>query len=505
MGLLQRIKKATGYVVGGAAHEAAENSRRLKGWPTTNQQLNSMISSSGNTLLPRSRHLVNTNGYAINAKESFAANLVGSGIKPSSLIKQRQLRESIHAEFKRWIAHADAAGTNNFYGLQEVIAGAIFDAGEIFVRLRDRRPTAGITVPLQLQMIEAEQLDPTFNVRLANGNTVRCGIEFNRSGQRVAYHFFRKHPGDTTFVSSSTDRVRVSASNVLHIYRVERPGQIRGIPRTLRALTDLFHLDMYDEAELDRKKVAALFAGFITRPDNEESFANESDPDEDGIASANWRPGMMQMLLPGEEVKFSDPADVGGAYELFQYRTLLRVSSALGIPYSSLSNDMLKANYSNTRAALIEFRRRIAPLQQNVMVHQFCRPVWTRFVEQAVLAGALKGDAELIAEQVKWITPKWEWVDPLKDRQAEKLAVECGFKSRSDVVEAEGYDPEEMDGRIAADKQREESLGLDFPPPSSGSDEETEPIDLQREPEDVDENDDDQPEDTDDFIRRIAP
>ena len=61
---------------------------------------------------------------------------------------------------------------------------------------------------------------------------------------------------------------------------------------------------------------------------------------------------------------------------------------------------------------------------------------------------------------VKWIPPKWDWVDPLKDRKAEIEAIEAGLKSRSDVIESEGYDAEEVDRRIAADHAREEELGL---------------------------------------------
>jgi hypothetical protein len=38
----------------------------------------------------------------------------------------------------------------------------------------------------------------------------------------------------------------------------------------------------------------------------------------------------MQLLLPGEDIKFSDPADVGGSYEAFQYRTLLACCAAMG-------------------------------------------------------------------------------------------------------------------------------------------------------------------------------
>ena len=48
----------------------------------------------------------------------------------------------------------------------------------------------------------------------------------------------------------------------------------------------------------------------------------------------------MQVLLPGEDVKFSSPADVGGGYEAFQYRTLLAVSASLGLPYHLVTGDV---------------------------------------------------------------------------------------------------------------------------------------------------------------------
>ena len=65
-------------------------------------------------------------------------------------------------------------------------------------------------------------------------------------------------------------------------------------------------------------------------------------------------------------------------------------------------------------------------------------------------------------QRIKWIPPKWDWIDPLKDRQAEKLAVDSGFKSRSDVIEAEGYDPEEVDARIKQDQARAAAEGITF-------------------------------------------
>jgi capsid protein len=48
--------------------------------------------------------------------------------------------------------------------------------------------------------------------------------------------------------------------------------------------------------------------------------------------------------------------------------------------------------------------------------------------------------------------------------------IPCNLKSRSDVIESEGYDAEEMDRRIAADHAREEELGLKFGRPAGASD-----------------------------------
>jgi capsid protein len=55
---------------------------------------------------------------------------------------------------------------------------------------------------------------------------------------------------------------------------------------------------------------------------------------------------------------------------------------------------------------------------------------------------------------VNWIPPRWDWVDPLKDIQAQVLAMEAGIISRRKVVEATGYDVEEIDRENAADAPR---------------------------------------------------
>jgi len=446
--------------------EGAMSRRRLRGWQPPLENINSLVASGGPRLLARSRELVVTNGYAANACESYAANLVGDGIKPSSLIEDGELRDKIQRLWLAWTDQADADGLTDFYGLQAMIAREMFVAGECFVRIRPRRAEDGLLVPMQLQLLQSEML-PFEKVETApSGNRIRCGIEFDLIGRRVAYHFRRRHPGDSTdqgpFMGNPVipETTRVPAEDVLHIYRPIDAGQIRGLPHVAPAMVRLFLLDQYDDAELDRKKTAAMFAGFITKNAPEEALMGEVEDEGTGIGIASLEPGTLQVLLPGEDIKFSSPADVGGGYEAFQYRTLLAISASLGLPYHLVTGDVRQANYSSLRAELVEFRRRIGQLQHGVLAHQFCRPVWIRWLETAALSGALDLPDMAKAKPVHWIPPRWDWVDPLKDIQAQLLGINAGLMSRRKAVEATGYDIEEIDRENAADAERAANLGL---------------------------------------------
>jgi len=469
---LSRWRRRVGALLGG--FEAGEASRRLRHFQPSRAHLNTLIAAAGADITARARWLVRNNGYANNAIESWAGNVVGTGIKPSSLISDSALKAEVQRLWLDWTDESDAEGFTDFYGQQRRAAREVFIAGEVFLRFRPRRPEDGLVVPLQIQMLPSEMLPLHRNERGANGTIIRQGIEFDRIGRRVAYHFLRRHPGDVTDPGLAGETVRVPASEVIHVIDPVDAGQLRGISRFAPGIVKLFLLDQYDDAELDRKKVAAMHALFITTPAPAEPFDVAESDGADGERTMDLQPGQVVMLEPGEEIQTSAPADVGQTYEPFQYRTLLQVSAALGIPYAYLSNDMLKANYSNSRLALLEFRRRIEAYQHAVMVWQICRRVWARWMDVAVLSGALAiPDYERHRRGYlgcAWLPPRWDWVDPLKDARAEIEQIEAGLKSRTQALAERGYDAEQVDagdrrsasGQIAADRAREQRLGLVF-------------------------------------------
>jgi len=467
MGLFHTLQRAFVAPKRRGYSESAGMGRRLIGWQPTEASINTLLASDADIIRARARDMVRKNTYAANAVDAIVANCIGTGIKPLSKVQDEEFHEAVQQLWTDWSDEADADNRVDFYGLQALACRSVIEGGECLIRFRPRRIEDGLSVPLQLQILEAEHLDGSKTHTLANGNVVRSGIEFNAIGQRVAYYLYREHPGESS-LKSSGESIRTPANSVLHLYKPLRPGQIRGESWLGKILVKLNELDQYDDAELVRKKTAAMFAGFITKLDPEGQFMGEGDADETGVSFGGLEPGTMQVLEPGEDVRFSDPSDVGGTYEAFMRQQLRSIAIGMGITYEQLTGDLTGVNYSSIRAGLIEFRRRCEMLQHQVVVFQMCRPIWKIWMEQAVLANALPVKIREFRKnprtylRAKWIPQGWDWVDPEKDMRAVIAAIRAGLISRSEAVSELGYDAEEIDREIARDNARADDLGLVF-------------------------------------------
>lgn len=58
----------------------------------------------------------------------------------------------------------------------------------------------------------------------------------------------------------------------------------------------------------------------------------------------------MQLLDPGEDIKFSELSDVCGSYEAFMMQQLRSIAIVIGITYEQLIGDLTNVNYSSIRA-----------------------------------------------------------------------------------------------------------------------------------------------------------
>jgi len=443
------------------AFDAAGGGRRWESAKTVDG-LNAAILAGATTAARRAGWYARNNPWVAAAVDSLVGNVVGAGIKPQSAHPDRAVREALQALWLRWTDHADAGGLADLYGLQAMAVRAMIESGEDFARLKVVSDAPSGIVPLRLDLLDREQVPPDLHRDIGGGARIRAGIEFDSTGMRVAYHVRASRPGDP-LAPLRLEPVRVPAADFLHLFKPLVAGQLRGITWLAPVLLRLHELDQFEDAALVKAKVAALFTGFITDPDG--TVGGLSGSNSSGVLQVGMEPGSLIPLPPGADIRFSNPTE-HDAYAPFVKNHLRAVAAGLGLPYELVSGDLEGVTYSSIRAGLIEFRRRVEQLQHSVVVHQLCRPVWERFVRLAVLSGQLpardfdRDPAPYLA--CEWLPPKFDYVDPKKDVEAEILAIDAGLKSRTQALAERGYDAEQVDAEIAADQVRATSLGLDF-------------------------------------------
>ena len=453
-----------------APYDAAGIGRRMRGWNASAAGPNTTVNQSVDVLRQRSRDSCRNSAVASSAIRCLTTSLVGWGISARTTTGDVVLKAKLTELWTAWTQVANADG-GDFAELQQTAVRSMLESGEVFARVRPRLSTDGLPVPMQIQLLEAEQVpnvDYDVHPGLRDGNVIRSGIELNKIGQRVAYWAWKYHPGDRQPATIGfNDLVRIPANGMMHLYEPTRPGQLRGVPILAPVLAKLRNLDDFDDALLERQKIANLFALFIVKPMpsgvNDPMTGVAATFDEDGHPVAGMEPGSATELLPGEDVRFSEPPQAGADYDQFVTRQLRLLAAGIGVPFELLASDIKDVSDRSLRLSITDFRRACESRIFSVIVPRLLNPIRAAWCTSAALSGILSGVEALAGLGVVWQPMAWPALHPVQDLQAMKLATEAGFRSRSSVIAAFGDDPAEVDQERADDKSRADSLGLQTP------------------------------------------
>jgi lambda family phage portal protein len=410
--------------------DAAGGGRRFTSTPAYGTHRTETTVASGQ-LRSRARHLAANNPWAGNGIEALVTALVGTGIVPASSVKDRATRRKLQSQFRKWAKTCDADGLTDYYGLQAQAARALIVDGESFIQLIET--DSG----LKLRLIPAELIQSaTATIEPLNVS----GIQFDAQGQRISYSVLKGQ--------NSTEFVTIPAADMIHLFKPLGAGQVRGTSWLAPVILKLADLDGLEDALLMGFKVAALHAGFITNLGNDSTLPYEGQQAGTQL-DVSLEPGTMKVLPAGTDVKFNSPmqAQQGGEFIASQLRA---VAAGLHVPEFLLSGDMRGANYSSMRSALVSYRQYIERIQYNTLIPQLLDRVWNR---------VMLNEDDLTVEHYP---PALAWVDPLKDVEAVAAEIQAGLVSRRQAVARRGYDIEELDDEIKADRERETAMGLSF-------------------------------------------
>lgn len=431
------------------SYDGARADRRSNGWVAAGSSANSEILPQLSILRNRSRELVRNNPYASKAMRVLSSNRIGTGIMATINDK------SVAALWKKWVKVCDADGQYDFYGLQKLISNTEAESGECLIRFRYRKMSDGLPVPLQLQLLEPDFIDATKNETLKNKGWIQNGIEFSPIGERVAYWLFNQHPGEN-IINTTIKSSRVPASDVIHSFDRKRPGQMRGVPILAPVMMTANDLNEYLEATLVRKSAEACIAAFVETDDEDRSIGDESQQDQMRIEEL--APGMVQYLSKGEKITFTNPSASTGDVGYTNDR-LHAIAAGIGVTYEQLTGDLSQVNYSSIRAGTLDFRREIEQWQWLNFIPSVLNRIMEKFLDTAFAAGLIQ-TTEI---EYDWTTPRFDWVDPLKDVQGEELELTMGLKTWSEAVRARGFNPEVLLEELKAEREKFKAAGIEYP------------------------------------------
>lgn len=454
MGILARLtglRRQTAPAPVRRSFDAATGGRRAFGFRSSGPIGAETIAAAA-PIRARARHAYANNGYLRNAVSAWVAETVGAGIEANSAHPDADLRPEIDAAFLARAAEIDAEGRTDLRGLTAQIVEAVIVDGEAFAMIEDG--PEGV----RLRLIPAEMVDESITRDLGNGGYVAAGVEFDAKGRRVAYHVQPHRP--TELFPTAGQPVRVPAADMLHVFKPLGAGQVRGVSWLAPILLTLNEFDQLQDALLVGAKVAAMTAGFVTDQNN--LGTGGAFPEADGLADISLEPGVIRILPAGTDIKFSSPAEAKDSIA-FARLTLGQIAAGLGVPQHLLDGDLSGANYSSLRAGLLPFRMKIEQFTYHTLIPQFLDPVFRRVITHEYLAGRLDLPDLAAGLAAEWLPPRPMQVDPAKDVAAMLNLLKAGLMSRRQAVASLGWNVDQLDREIAADRDRETELGLKFP------------------------------------------
>lgn len=442
--MMTRLNALSGY-------DGAGTGRRNQNWNTSNTSSNQELRGALAILRARHRDLVRNNPYAASAVGVLQRNIVGTGIRPRAIAGTDASRKRLQAIMREWCESTamDFDGRHNLYGLQSLAVRAAMESGDVLlVRVieRDKRQK----VPLKVRLLEGDYLDHMKNGAMEGGYAV-LGVQFSKDHRRVGYWLHDQHPGQGILglgMTYPTSKL-VPAEDVLHLFEVLRPGQVRGVPRGTAGMERARVLDDYQDARVEAQKSAACLVGLVVDPEGQGSEKPSVLPDK-------LEPGMFANLGAGQDVRFSSPSgiqDAGGFVETEQHA----IAAAYGVPYSAMTGNLKGVNFSSGRMGTLEFKRVIEQYRSQTLLPILCDGIADWFDAAASLAGIT-----LAGVRWEWTPPKYQLQDPAREVKPAIDMVRAGFQSQRGVMRELGMDPDEIMAEIAAERADAEARGLVF-------------------------------------------
>lgn len=439
-------------------YDAGSYDRQNQNWFAHNESAEQTDKDYRDTVRARSRDL-ERNSDLMNAQiHPWVRNVVGKGFELEAMSDNEQFNEAIEKLWLKWCKkdNCDVTGTQSFWEMARMaVQRKRVDGGILFVKCF----TAGGVTPFKLQALEVDELDTTQINPRYEGNRVVGGIEYNSYNFAVGY-WIREY--DIQGYIRPTSRF-IERKNIIFYFSKHRPSQIREMPEMAATVSRIKEVNGYIEAATIKERIAACLSVFIKNVLPVGQFGRQTKGTEKDYNQLKLSPGMIAQLNQGDDVQVVNPGNSATNGNDF-IKTISRIISAgQGVSYEATSRDLTQANYSSARQATIEDEETFIPEQQKLK-DEFLDEAYETFVISAVLSGAVNCP-DFWANKDMYLSHGWnrkpkKWIDPIKEANANKIAIATGQKTVADIWREDGRDYVEVMDEMKKIQEYAAEIGL---------------------------------------------
>ncbi len=445
------------------SYDAATGDRTNSGWRVVNESAELTDRPGRDVVRARARDLERNSDIAQAVLHAYRRNVVGRGYTLRALTGDEELDTRLEKLWRRWTdaRNCDVTGEQSFNEILRMMVDRKKVDGGILVLFRYTR--GGLT-PFKLQCLEVDELDVSQSAPKHRSNRVVGGIEYDRYRRPTGY-WFRQYDLEGY---QQMEPVFVDAKDVFFYKNKRRPSQLREMSDLAPTVTRIRDINEFITAVSVKERLSAILAILIKKanpsgmgPGRGITQGNVKKID---YASKTVYPGMMMELGVGDEAQIIDPKGTATDATAFLKTQQGLIASGQGLSYEAVSRDMHGATYSSARQNAVEDES--AYVEEIELLTSFMTEVYEAFVISAWLSRLLVIPDFWLRKETylehSWVKPPKKWIDPKKESEADRVALQSGQKTFQDLCAEKGKDWKEAIDEMAEAVDYGKSKGIDL-------------------------------------------
>lgn len=461
----------------GAYTGASKSRRSFRDWVTGGGSADADTLWDLPTLRERSRDLVRNSAIASGAINTDVTSVIGPGLKLRAEvdhnalgITKEQAKEFETKAEQLWALWAeslecDAARSQNFAGLEDLVYRSSKVSGDVFVAL-PMFSRIGSPFGLKVQVIEADRISNPDGEQ--DTKNLAGGINMDNRGAPTHVNIQRGHPGDTRTQVREWDKIRMFGAttgrqNILHIGHKDRPGQTRYVPFLAPVIESLKQITKYTDTELMAAVVSGMFTVAITTETGDSGLAPFTSDGQQPVESPpdyKMGNGAIIELAKGDGIETMNPGRPNSEFDPFVQAILVQVGMSLEIPYEVLIKHF-SSSFSAAQASMLEAWRAFISRRSRQSA-QFNQPIYDSFIGEQVASGRLAAPGFFADPLIRKAYTSAKWVGRPKGHIREDIAVKASVMKIDNKLATRSQETAEISGgnweKDEAQRQHEETV-----------------------------------------------